>query len=112
MAKTVGFGANGLPSGIVLLLAALLFSGCVYSKQQIDEARQEGYEEGFKAGFAKTRSVSIDVAGYADCEEGEDQVYINESCEVEVSGEMQRRHVSGNEADGEDQAAVDLGWGW
>lgn len=87
MAKTVGFGADGLPSGAVLLLAALLLSGCVYSKQQMDEARQQGYEEGFKAGFARTRSVAIEVAGYADCEEGKDQVYINESCEVEVSGE-------------------------
>lgn len=87
MAKTVGFGTNGLPSGTVPLLAALLFSGCIYSRQQMDEARQQGYEEGFKAGFVRTRSVSIEVAGYADCEEGEDQVYINESCEVEVSGE-------------------------
>ena len=86
MSATLGFWTHMQPSGAVLLLAALLSGGCIYSKQQIDEARQQGYEEGFRAGFAKTRSVRIEVAGYADCDEGEDQVYINESCEVEVSG--------------------------
>jgi hypothetical protein len=87
MPTTTGFWTHGQPSGTVLLLAALLSSGCIYSKQQVDEARQQGYDDGFRAGFAKTRSVRIEVAGYANCEEGEDQVYINESCEVEVSGE-------------------------
>jgi len=87
MAKTVGFRTNRLPSGTLLLLVALLLSGCIYTKQQMDGSRQQGYEEGLKAGFARTRSVAIEVAGSADCEEGEDQVYVNESCEVEVSGE-------------------------
>jgi hypothetical protein len=84
---TVGFKRLPRLSGGVLLLASLFLSGCLYSKKQVDEARQEGYEEGFRAGFAKTRSVSIEVAGYGNCEEGEDQAYINENCEVEISGE-------------------------
>lgn len=87
METRFGFEPYRPASGVLLFLAVLLSSGCIYSKQQIDEARQQGYEEGFREGFAKTRAVSIEVAGYGNCEEGEDQVYINESCEVEVSGQ-------------------------
>jgi hypothetical protein len=87
MATTVAFHRLGQKAGIILSLAALFSSGCLYSKQLLDEARQDGYEEGFRAGFARTRSVTVEVAGYGNCEEGEDQVYINESCEIDVTGQ-------------------------
>jgi hypothetical protein len=66
---------------------ALFSAGSLYTRKDFEQARAEGYQDGFADGFRKTRAVEISVSGHAYADPIDDYVDISESCTVEISGD-------------------------